>query len=671
MDVLALTNVAAWSLQAAVVIATGAIALRLVGIDAPVIRHAWWRTLLVIALLLPFAQTWHPTPPATNVQAVDAQAAAADRPPLASAPASGRSVPAPTILARGLRGQWPWIVSGILLAGIALRLAWILAGVIRLRRLRQVGRVAPVLANPACDEAVALHQSGAEIRYVAQLGQPVTFGVFKPAVLLPQDFDDLPLAVQRAVLAHELWHVRRRDWAWVLVEEVVRAVFWFHPAMWWLVSQVQQSREEVVDELSVQLTSSRRGYLEALLAFADRPPVFPATPFARRRHLFERMLLISTEAVMSSRRIVASTVSAMLAVTAAGWYSTSAFPLTAADAAAVNPASAPAPAQLQAPAPPRDRRPGEPGPETAVERDLKASIAADPTKMVTYLQLSKLQQDRQDYPAAEATLISLTRAVPNQSEPLMVLANFYSRIGRFDQAVKTMEEVAAVTPSDPAPHQMLATFFWEKANKDASLSATEKLAHVRAGIAATDRALALNPNYVSSLAYKSLLLRMQAGLENNPTLITEANALQAQAMELRKAGVERAQQRMDFVPAPGQGGGMPPPPPPPPPPGAEMNGQAPVRVGAGIAAPMKIRDVRPAYPPIAQSARVQGVVIIETTIDTAGNVMDAHVLRSIPLLDEAALDAVRQWQFTPTLLNGAPVPVIMTVTVNFALQDSK
>ena len=77
----------------------------------------------------------------------------------------------------------------------------------------------------------------------------------------------------------------------------------------------------------------------------------------------------------------------------------------------------------------------------------------------------------------------------------------------------------------------------------------------------------------------------------------------------------------------------PPPPPPPPPP-------APVRVGGNIKPPTKTKDVRPVYPPIAQSARVQGVVIIEATIGPDGHVQEAKVLRSIPLLDAAALDAV-------------------------------
>jgi protein TonB len=110
-------------------------------------------------------------------------------------------------------------------------------------------------------------------------------------------------------------------------------------------------------------------------------------------------------------------------------------------------------------------------------------------------------------------------------------------------------------------------------------------------------------------------------------------------------------------------GGLPDAPPPPPPPPA-----APVRVGGNIKAPVKTRDVRPVYPSIAQSARVQGMVIIEAIIGPNGKVQDAKVLRSIPLLDQAALEAVKQWEFTPTLLNGVPVPVIMTVTVNFTLQ---
>jgi TonB family protein len=92
---------------------------------------------------------------------------------------------------------------------------------------------------------------------------------------------------------------------------------------------------------------------------------------------------------------------------------------------------------------------------------------------------------------------------------------------------------------------------------------------------------------------------------------------------------------------------------------------APVRVGGNIAVPQKVHDVKPILPAAAAQARITGVVIVELTIATDGTVVNAKVLRSIPLLDQAALDAVRQWRYTPTLINGTAVPVILTATVNF------
>jgi TonB family protein len=94
----------------------------------------------------------------------------------------------------------------------------------------------------------------------------------------------------------------------------------------------------------------------------------------------------------------------------------------------------------------------------------------------------------------------------------------------------------------------------------------------------------------------------------------------------------------------------------------------PIRVGGSLGTPTKTKDVPPVYPAVAQQARISGSVVIEATIDAHGKVVDAKVLRSIAFLDEAAIDAVRQWEYTPTLLNGVPVPVVMTVTVNFAIR---
>lgn len=95
--------------------------------------------------------------------------------------------------------------------------------------------------------------------------------------------------------------------------------------------------------------------------------------------------------------------------------------------------------------------------------------------------------------------------------------------------------------------------------------------------------------------------------------------------------------------------------------------QEPVRVGGNVKAPERVKYVAAVYPEAALSTRVSGIVILEALVDTNGDVADARVLKSIPLLDQAAVDAVRQWRYTPTSLNGTLVPVIMTVTVNFSV----
>jgi protein TonB len=103
-------------------------------------------------------------------------------------------------------------------------------------------------------------------------------------------------------------------------------------------------------------------------------------------------------------------------------------------------------------------------------------------------------------------------------------------------------------------------------------------------------------------------------------------------------------------------------------PGAPV--QEPVRIGGGVQPPKKVKDVRPEYPLTALYARIEGTVILEAVIDTRGMVADVRVLKSIPLLDEAAIEAVRQWRYEATRLNGEVVPIVMTVTVNFGLENA-
>lgn len=325
--------------------------------------------------------------------------------------------------------------------------------------------------------------------------------------------------------------------------------------------------------------------------------------------------------------------------------------------------------------PPRDRTATPPASASAEpaarEAELTKRIEAAPNGVAAYIELSKLQEERGAYPEAEATLMRGRQANPKDKKMVMALSGFYNRQGDFEKTVAALESVEQLDPTDPTAPQIVATYYWEKAFKDHQLLPADQLRYVMSGIAATDRALALKPDYADAITYKNLLLRLQANLETDPVqkqqLIAEADALRARAIELNKMrnGINSSGGAVALGP-------MPPPPPPPPPPStdapASSSGTAPVRVGGNIKVPTKVKDVRPLYPQSAQNAGIQGVVIIEATIGTDGRVSDARVLRSIPELDDPALEAVRQWEFTPTQVNGVLVPVIMTVTVNFSLQ---
>jgi protein TonB len=118
----------------------------------------------------------------------------------------------------------------------------------------------------------------------------------------------------------------------------------------------------------------------------------------------------------------------------------------------------------------------------------------------------------------------------------------------------------------------------------------------------------------------------------------------------------------DFTPAPPEIVPLPPPPPP------VIKTAKPVVIGGGIQAAKLIQQVKPVYPALARQARVQGVVVMEAVIGKGGSVENLRVISGHPLLSQSALDAVQQWKYRPTLLNGEPVEVLTTITVTFTLQ---
>jgi periplasmic protein TonB len=110
----------------------------------------------------------------------------------------------------------------------------------------------------------------------------------------------------------------------------------------------------------------------------------------------------------------------------------------------------------------------------------------------------------------------------------------------------------------------------------------------------------------------------------------------------------------------------PPPPPPPPPPAPKT----PVRIGGQIQAPALVKRVEPIYPDLAVLAKVTGTVILEAVVTVDGSVESVRVLRSVKFLDNAAIEALKQWRYSPLVLNGEPTPFVLTVTLSFSIKSS-
>ena len=623
MSPLILGNLAAWSIQAALIVGAGLTTLWLVRLEAPAVRYLFLRGLLAICLTLPLVQ------PRTTAEMVLERGAAGGI-AIAVAPGQARG-PANRVAAHAL--PWPSAIAAVILVGALARLVWIAAGIVKLRRLRRAGAVAEASADHEDLQRVIVAR--ATIRYVRELAQPVTFGFLAPVILLPSAVRDQPASIQRAVLAHELWHVRRRDWLWTLCEEGLRAAVWFHPAVWSLLSRIQSAREEVVDELTVLTTGSRRTYVDALLMFADSSPSMAAPAFARRKHLVRRLVLISKEAVMSGRRVVASGAALGAVVLITSWYSVQAFPMRGAQ-------------QL-----PSDAAAAAPGP---LERQAKPITPENPIPRRTY-----------NVPAPDPA--GLDDAGGGGTVTMRLTLDDSGRVAEVRALRVLYRQKDSLTVNLPEPTResldRMALGSYRGSSSDRSITMERAAQNVEAMIGSATQAVRQWQYAPPADGPISFNVPVHFGAPPPPPPPPPAPGTRASAPPPPPPPSPRTSSR----PGPMRDAPPPPPPPPPPPDWARQDASdPPLRVGGTIKAPTKVKNVNPAYPQEAQEAKVQGVVIIEARIERDGTVGRARVLRSIPMLDDAAVDAVRQWEFTPTLLNGAPMPVMMTVTVNFTLQ---
>ena len=632
-----LANLAAWVIQTSILTAAGLTAMRILRLEPAAVRYLFLRVMLILCLALPFVQ-----PRLRHVTPVPGREAAASD---LTATAVRAAEPQP--FAAALPVSLPGAALTIIAAGALLRVCWIGAGFFRLRGLRRAGEAATSLDD--YDDLTRIVTGAATVRFVPNLGQPLTFGFRTPVILLPHSLREQAPSIQRAVIAHELWHVRRRDWFWTVCEELLRSAFWFNPAVWLLLSRIQSAREEVVDELSILTTGSRRSYADALLLFADNARWFGVTAFARRRHLVHRLVLISKEAVMSARRVVATAAAVAAFALGAGWYSVQAFPMREAQGSTSTRIKAlPGPLERQA----RDVTPENPVPRRSyqVPPDDPFANDADSFAVVT-LRLT----------------LDAAGQVAEYRPTEVMLRERSGRVSRFSNGSRAEDRIAWVQlgSSRQAPEdtgRLVSTLVSSAAR------AVEQWQYA--------------PPYQAPLSFDATVTfgNVPPPPPPPPPPPARAGAMPPPPPPPPAPATSARPGRIGPPPPPAPPAatsarpGLPPPPPPPPPPGSGTSVQDPsfadgaLRVGGQIKPPTKIKNVNPVYPPDALAQKVEGVVILEARIEADGTVSRTRVLRSIQMLDEAAQEAVSRWEFTPTLLNGQPIPLLMTVTVNFTLQ---
>ena len=652
-----LGNLAAWAAQAAAIVALGVWLPMRLRLGAPRARLLLFRTLLVACVALPLAQPWEPAPakvlPADNT-APPVELTAVGPVPAGSTAAVRAAAPEAWSLERlraaAVSVPWPAVTLAVVLAGTALRLAWLGVGLISLARLRRSSSPIDDRAGSVAEAARAVGTRAA-FRQSPRVRHPVTFGLRRPVVLVPPGFSALDPAQQLAIACHELLHVRRQDWLRALGDEVVRAFLWFHPAIWWLVEQIRLSAEQLIDREVVGLVGDRRSYLRALLALAEAgvgARFSPAPCFLDHGHLQKRISMLMEEVSMSRLRLVVSGALVFAVLVSGGWAAVRAFPLQAASVVtqlpappappvpAIPPAPPPPPpppaAKSTTPAvpavpvvpdapqqPPSAPRPGMPTAAPKVdEATLKQGIKDYPKYAFNYFALAKLYENSGDLARALETLERAVTAVPNESSVYLQLAGFHNRQGDFAKTMDALTRWTTAFPSNPVAHHTISAYYWEKAYRDTALTAAQKREYIDLGLRAADQAIALNPEYVEALTYKNLLLRSQALLESDPTaqkrLLAEADQLRNRAIEVRNqrvaSGMPTATYPPPEQPAAGASSDFPPPPPPPPPPPKKVTAAAPVAPDGTASLPSFLPGPLPPVPP-APAAAATGARIYE------------------------------------------------------------
>ncbi|HEV2444959.1 MAG TPA: TonB family protein [Candidatus Sulfopaludibacter sp.] len=636
-------NVVAYSLQIGLLVGLAAFVPAALRLQVPRARLLFWHLLLAACLLLPLIRPAQRTVANGKVEVTTTITAIAQAPPTPKFRLS-RSEAALLLLSLGALA----------------RLAWLGIGLWRLGRYRR--HSIPLEPAPAWS-------AEADLRLSEDVSSPVTFGFRHPVVLLPPQFPELDAAKQDAILCHEVLHVRRRDWLFTLAEELLRSVFWFHPAIWWLLGEIQLAREQAVDREVIEMTKSSDEYVDALLHMAGAHPrldLAPAPLFLRKRHLKQRVVWILKEVRMSKTRWISTLAVAMGMLAAACWFVTGAFPLAAAPQTV---ADAPG-VTVDTNGATLMHRPSVSYPPDALRNSIQGTVVLqvklDAKGEVSdvnvlsgpdELRRSAIQSVLTWHFAKDAALgtrqVSIAFQLPKQEAAAAVTAAPGAVVGGVPGGMAggvvggvpggvRSGVIGGVIGSVPVARQQVGRPMEGTVNRivisglsDQARSELQSRLPVREGDAFSQDVF----NKVRDTV-REFDDHLAVGIG------TSDNGLQLMITAPGSRAVITNSSAPSFTAPPGT-----------------------IRVGGNMQQAKLVSQGRPVYPPLAKQARIQGTVTLNALIGPDGHIQNLAVVHGHPLLVQAALDAVKDWVYEPTLLNGQPVAVVTTIDVNFTLSE--
>ena len=681
-----------------------ALVCRLMGRGPARHRHAVWVAALAAATLLPLAslRSGAPSPPpqfaASLVETANAN-------PELERSSHALPVPSPAPPSRTI--SFAATTANILLYSYVLfvlfrlgRLAWASVRTIQIRSRAQYPAIPDILDRVwmRCQEAFGLR--GVELLISPQVSGPVTAGraIILPQSLLRESSED----VLTTAVGHEMAHIARRDFACNLLYEVLYLPIGFHPAAWPIQREIERTREMACDELVTHRLIDAAVYARSIMSIANGMMALPRPGYtlgvfdgdileARIRRLVERPV-----ANLNRARLLLATGLAALGLCA---IFASGLALTA---RAQGGASA---VMKQA--------------EAAYNRgDYKGAaelfenvVTVEPANLKAKLLLANtLLREYMPGPAADNTLASRARqqylavlaVEAGNKQALQGLMLLDTNTKQFDKAREWALKAIQADPANKGAYYTIGFIDWAitypdyaSARQAAGMKPqdsgiipdaalrqkvrTQHGAQIEDGFRMLQIAIQLDPDYSDAMAYMNLLYRIEAGIADSPAqsadAVVKADNWVTQALDAKRRHAQSPRPAAGPLDVDGPAiipiiAPPPPPPPPPLPPGASparMEAPGALRVNGESQQAKLVKQVPPVYPEAARQAGTSGVVRLGVIITKEGRVRDIQVMNSLGMgLDVAAMKAVKDWVYQPTLLNGEPVEVVTTVEVNFA-----